>query len=233
MSRKEDVDRLYEILNELENAVGGKRKLENCDGRMDWPRRGVYFFFDPREERKSTDELRVTRVGTHAVSRGSETTLWDRLKTHRGTLSGKYAGGGNHRGSVFRKEVGRAIIAREGGEQKYPDWGEGSSAEPEVRKRELDMEKEVSKHIRNLPFLWIKINDKPGAGSKRAFVERNSIALLSNFGKEPIDPREQAWLGNHSPKRKIRESGLWNVDYVDESYKRGFLEEMRGIVRSL
>jgi hypothetical protein len=29
--------------------------------------------------------LRVTRVGTHAVSAGSSTSLWDRLKQHYGT----------------------------------------------------------------------------------------------------------------------------------------------------
>jgi hypothetical protein len=77
---------------------------------MNWPDRGIYFFFHPDETRESSDQLRVTRIGTHAVSEGSSTSLWDRLRTHRGAQRGTYEGGGNHRGSVFRKRVGEALI---------------------------------------------------------------------------------------------------------------------------
>jgi hypothetical protein len=38
-----------------------------------------------------------------------------------------------------------------------------------------------------MPFLWIAIDDEPGAKSLRGYVERNAIALLSNFEKEPLD----------------------------------------------
>ena len=45
--RLQDVRRFYEILADLERRVGGKRALERATGRMDWPQRGVYFFFEP------------------------------------------------------------------------------------------------------------------------------------------------------------------------------------------
>jgi len=51
---------------------------------MDWPDRGVYFFFASDERRNAGDQLRITRIGTHAVSEGSSTSLWNRLRTHRG-----------------------------------------------------------------------------------------------------------------------------------------------------
>ena len=38
-----DTVRFYELLTRLERRVGGVRTLATCDGRMDWPRRGVYF----------------------------------------------------------------------------------------------------------------------------------------------------------------------------------------------
>ena len=85
MVREDDLDRFYDTLDDLETRVGGPRKLKNCTGYMDWPDRGVYFFLEPGETRESTDQPRVTRVGTHAVSTGSNTTLWDRLKQHYGT----------------------------------------------------------------------------------------------------------------------------------------------------
>lgn len=41
-----DTIRFYELLARVERRVGGVRTLETCDGRMGWPLRGVYFFFE-------------------------------------------------------------------------------------------------------------------------------------------------------------------------------------------
>lgn len=230
MNRDAALDQFYQLLAQLEENVGGKRQLENCDGYMDWPDRGVYFFFAPDESRENSDQKRVTRVGTHAVSTGSGTTLWDRLRTHRGALNGTYAGGGNHRGSVFRERVGEALIQREGLEETYPAWSDGSSAKREQRLTELDLERRVSDYIRDLPFLWVDVPDEPEPKSDRAYLERNAIALLSNYGKPAIDARETGWLGTDSQSEKIRESGLWNVNHVDESYDPEFLERFADAV---
>ncbi len=109
--RLHDVQRFYALLALLEERWGGKRLLAEAHGGLVWPKRGVYFFFEPFEERTTSGSgLRVTRVGTHGLKAGSRSTLWKRLRQHRGTLRGKYAGGGNHRGSVFRLHVGTALI---------------------------------------------------------------------------------------------------------------------------
>ncbi len=121
MTRKADLDELYQLLADLRKQVGGYRTLGESTGRMEWPQRGVYFFFAPDETREASNQLQVSRVGTHAVSAGSGTSLWDRLRTHRGTLSGTRPDGGNHRGSVFRLRVGEAIINRDGIADEYPD----------------------------------------------------------------------------------------------------------------
>ena len=39
-----------------------------------------------------------------------------------------------------------------------------------------------------MPFLWLAVNDSVGPHSDRAKIERNSIALLSNYEKSPLDP---------------------------------------------
>jgi len=225
MNRNEALDQFYGLLDQLEANVGGKQQLADCDGYMDWPDRGVYFFFAADEQRADTDQLRLTRVGTHAVSEGSGTTLWNRLRTHRGALSGTYEGGGNHRGSVFRKRVGEAMVERHDLHDEYPEWGDGSSAGRDLRLEELEMERRVSDYLRELPFLWVDVDDEPGPGSDRAYLERNAIALVSNYSKETIDPRSNEWLGNDIPSQKIRESGLWNVNHVDESYDPAFFDQ--------
>ena len=224
MNRKEDLDRFYQLLDRLENRVVGKQQLKDCDGYMDWPDRGVYFFFAHDEHRDGEDHLRLTRVGTHAVSEGSGTTLWNRLRTHRGALSGTYGGGGNHRGSVFRERVGEALIERHGLQNEFPEWSHGSSAGRERRLSELELEKRVSGYIRQLPFLWVAVDDEPGPGSDRAYLERNAIALVSNYDKPSIDPRTEDWLGKNSLIEDIRNSGLWNVNHVEESYDPAFLD---------
>jgi hypothetical protein len=231
MARNQHLDRFYRLLHQLESNVDGKRHLANCDGYMDWPDRGVYFFFATDEYRDDGEHLRLTRVGTHAVSAGSGTSLWDRLRTHRGALSGRYEDGGNHRGSVFRKRVGEALIERHCAHDEFPQWGEGSTAGRELRLEEQAMEAQVSDFLRELPFLWVDIDDEPGPESDRAYVERNAIALASNFDKEPIDPRHHDWLGKESPCEEIRESGLWNVNHVEESYDPAFLDRLEDVIR--
>jgi hypothetical protein len=226
MGREDDLNRFYTLLADLEATVDGTRTLSECHGRLDWPDRGVYFFFHPTETRADADDLRITRVGTHAVSAGSSTTLWDRLRTHRGAKRGSYEGGGNHRGSVFRKRVGEALIEREGCHDEYPEWGVGSSAARDRRLAELPMERRVSEYIRDLPFLWANVDDTPGPDSDRAYIERNAIALVSNRNRDAIDPRSTDWLGHHCPAADIRASGLWNIDHVTDSYDPGFLDRL-------
>lgn len=231
MDRIKDLDQFYGLLDQIETKVGGKQQLGDCDGYMDWPDRGVYFFFATDELRADNDQLRLTRVGSHAVSQGSGTSLWNRLRTHRGALSGTYEGGGNHRGSVFRKRVGEAMVERHDLHDDYPEWGEGSSAGRDLRLEELQMERRVSDYLRELPFLWVDVDDEPGPESDRAYLERNTIALVSNYGKASIDPRSNGWLGNDSPSQKIRESGLWNLNPVDNSYDPAFLDQLAGAIK--
>ncbi len=215
--RAQHLDQLYELLERLEAIVGGKRLLKACHGKLGWPQRGVYFFFEPEEYRSSKpDTMRLVRVGTHAVSEGSRTTFWHRLSTHRGPSHGA----GNHRGSIFRLHVGRALINRSQGSIDIPTWGQAQSASKEIKLTEAEHERRVSQHIGQMPFLWVEVNDAPSSLSERSIIEKNAIALLAGAdGRSPLDPPSIDWLGNFSSNQKIRLSGLWNLNYVGEPDK--------------
>lgn len=167
MSRKADLDRLYHGLSEVKEKFGGFRYLRDCTGKSGWPKRGIYFFFEDGEWREHRSQLRVVRVGTHALTDTSRTTLWNRLRTHRGSADGR----GNHRGSVFRDEVGRAIL-KFWSSQLTSDhygriretWGHGRSAEKSVCLAEVPLERDVSARIGCMPFLWLEVDDAPGKG---------------------------------------------------------------------
>ena len=62
--------------------------------------------------------------------------------------------------------------------------------------------------------------------SLRGYIERNAIAMLSNYcyRDEPIGPPICGWLGHCAKSKKVRLSGLWNVDDVErgiESLRMG------------
>ena len=222
MARERDLERLYELLAALKSTVRGYRFLKGCNGGMGWPSRGVYFFFEPGETRQDRDGLRVVRVGTHAVSAGSRTTLWKRLAQHKGHSRGRHPGGGNHRGSIFRHHVGTAFLNT----GAYPEEVKGlwaSARDPSVVDREYLVERDVSAHIGAMPFLWVEVPGEAGVTSDRKLIEAGAVALLSDFEKAPIDPPSPGWLGHMAAHRLVRESGLWNVDHVGEQYDPSFL----------
>jgi hypothetical protein len=221
--RRGALDRIYEMLAEVEAGCGGRRRLADCSGRMDWPQHGVYFFFEDGELREDGVTPRVVRVGTHAL-RPSKSTLWGRLSQHKGSGGGSMPGGGNHRGSIFRLHVGTALLETgEWPEEIRSTWSVGSTARGEVRRAEYPLERAVSEYVGAMPFLWLAVDDPPGAGSDRGVIEAGAIALLSNLDRKPIDPPSATWLGRCAARDAIRRSGLWNVNHVADAPKEDFL----------
>ncbi len=89
---------------------------------------------------------------------------------------------------------------------------------------------QVSDRIGEMPFLWLAIDDHPGPESLRGYIERNAIGLLSNFNQESLDPPSDTWLGRDSGRERVRRSGLWNNNHVDERYDALFLEQLERLV---
>jgi hypothetical protein len=226
MSRINHLNSFYDLLGSLTNRLGGAKLLANCNGRMPWPRRGVYFFFEPGEIRDGSARQRVVRVGSHALTPISKTTLWNRLSQHKGTAA---SGSGNHRGSVFRLLVGASLLARS--KRECPTWGVGRTENRIVRETELEIEKEVSQFIGKMPFVCLEVDSSADDHAARGYVERNAIALLTNFQRPPLDAASSSWLGNFCPSAKVRLSGLWNQNHVEEEHDPAFLDDMARLVQ--
>ena len=237
--RRADSGRFYQLLDRMAERVDGARTLAACDGRLPWPRRGVYVFFEAGEERSGSGTgRRAVRIGTHALKAGSRTTLWNRLSQHRGSAR---RGTGNHRGSIFRLLVG-AALARRGDCPLPPSWGTGGDTGTAARRLglereavkadEAELERRVSHHIGAMPLLWLAIDDQPGPESLRGLVERNAIALLSHAATPAADAPSDGWLGAFSDREPVRRSGLWNNNHVEESYDPAFLDVMERLVET-
>ncbi|SDG14051.1 hypothetical protein SAMN05216218_11625 [Halorientalis regularis] len=82
------LEQLYQTLADLREQTHGPYYLDDVDGTLDWPDRGVYFFFLPNSElgRMSPADWRLSRIGNVGVSEGSSNTLWNRLRQNRGNV---------------------------------------------------------------------------------------------------------------------------------------------------
>jgi hypothetical protein len=224
-NRKADADEFYRLLAELERREGGRRWLRDARGKHGWPRQGVYFFFEDGEIRAEGSD-RVVRVGTHALTATSRTTLWHRLRQHRGHLAGRHPGGGDRHTSIFRWHVGSALIQRGNWPQGLLDsWRDHHGPRPEWDDQEAQIELLVSGHIRAMPLLWLSVTDR----ADRAYIERNSIALLSRK-TGGVDPPSVGWLGRDAVHSEVRESGLWNVNHVNDRYDPQFLRKLDQLI---
>jgi hypothetical protein len=210
-TRIHDLDLLYSWIDgqRREGRVFAFRNLAE----QPVPKRGVYLFLDPREPNFRGVNSRIVRIGTHAVSSGSKATLRARLRNHLGPASEI----GNHRGSIFRLHIGRAMLEAREGHASLPSWGQGQDARPEVRALEVKRELAVSRYLQDLEVVLIDVDDEPGKDSLRAKVEAQLIALCSE-AMQPIDSPTTNWLGLNSAISQIRQSGLWNIRGVGGTY---------------
>lgn len=170
---------------------------------------GIYILFEKDEKSHGVD--RIVRIGTHT----GENQLRSRLQQHFLRE--------NKDRSIFRKNIGRAMLHRV--QDPYIEqWNwdlttrkvKASLGKIVDRDKQDNIEKQVSKYIREkFSFTVFKIPGK----EKRLSIESKIISTVSLCDECVPSSR---WLGLHSPKRKIRESGLW---LVNELYKEPLSRE--------
>ena len=221
MESLDDLERFYGLMDRLEENTGERRRLSDCDPATDPELGVVYFFFENGERRSGSGKGdRVVRVG--------------KCKKFRRRISTQHKGPADEmvRGSVFRKWVHNALFLKFR-ETEFADWpditeeniaGMLEALNPDRQQR---LARATSKHMWPMELLFVPI----GRESSRQYIERNAIALLSEYGvDDPIDPPSRRWLGRHSRSDRIRSSGLWNSTHVANGYEPAFLDRLERYV---
>jgi len=172
------------------------------------PLNGIYVLYEEGELGHGVD--RIVRIGTHT----GINQLRSRLEQHFLRE--------NKDRSIFRKNIGRALLSKEG-DPFLSQW-ELDLTTHEAKERyhgqvdyqkQKEVEKLVTDYIRSsFSFAVFRVDDKVS----RLGWESKIISTVS-LCKE-CQPSGN-WLGLHSPKEKIRESGLW---IVNELYKQPISE---------
>lgn len=163
------------------------------------PKNGIYILFENGERGHGGD--RIVRVGTH---RG-QNNLPGRIREHLYKT--------NKDRSIFRKHVGRCLLARAGdpflGQWEIDLTTKASRVlnEAKVDKARLqEIESEVTSYmVENFSFAVLRFDSEE---DRRNYEE----CLLSTiFQCSDCGPSE-TWLGKHHPKSDIlKNCGLWNV----------------------
>ena len=159
---------------------------------------GIYIVFEKGEIYKGS--ARIVRVGTHT----SQGRLKQRLKDHFVRE--------NHNGSIFRKNIGKAMLNRER-DPYLPIWTLDTSKAPNIGKedkvKEEEVELRVSAYMQEaFTFCVFKVDAK----EERLRYEEAIIATLN----QTDDFKASAsWLGNSSPEWEIRQSGMWLKQGLD------------------
>jgi hypothetical protein len=165
----------------------------------DIPYNGIYIIFENGEKFKEFD--RIVRVGTHT----GNNQLRSRLHQHFVKE--------NKNRSIFRKNIGRSFLNKENNPYLHL-WELDTTSRVDKAKNlklldlnfEKQLEKKISSYIQtNLSFCVFKVDIK----EERLFWKSRIVSTLAK-AKE-LKPSDN-WLGNYSPKEKIKAFGLWQVN---------------------
>lgn len=179
------------------------------------PRNGIYIIFENGEKYNDLD--RIVRVGTHT----GHNQLFSRLKQHFVKE--------NKNRSIFRKNIGRCILNK-GNSPYLPLWELDITSREEKERNlkllDLEFEKQIEKQITNyiqtnLSFCVFEIATK----EQRIFWESK---IVSTLAKAIFFKPSEKWLGNYSSKKKIKFSGLWQVNELyNESLTLSEFQEIK------
>ncbi len=184
----------------------------------DIPRNGVYILFEEGEEAHGID--RIVRIGSHI----GQNKLLSRLREH-------FINENKDR-SIFRKNIGRALLNRD--QDPFLKYWELDLTARESREKyralidpakQQDVERRVTEYIRShFSFVVFQIDEQ----QRRLDSEKKLISTVSLC--DECEPSAN-WLGLHSPKLEIRQSGLWQTN---ELYKQPFtaneFEKLRALI---
>ena len=182
------------------------------------PDNGIYFFYEQGEIwGHGGDKPRIVRIGTHRDgnfrSRIAEHYLLDESKMNFDKNKAKPSDR-----SIFRKNIGRALLNRHN--DKYLQVWEIDFTIKKNREnfrhlrdieKEIEIESEITIILRkNFSFRYLEL----GSQAERMGTAGLESSLIGTISHCKLCRPSNKWLGKDSPKKQIKESGLWLVQHL-------------------
>jgi hypothetical protein len=164
---------------------------------MKIPLNGIYIKFEKGEEIGGVD--RIVRIGTDTGNNQLHSRLFQHFENE------------NQRRSIFRKNIGRCFLNKEKNPYlKYWELDITSKADKEKNLKFVDFniehrtEQRISRYVQdNFSFCVFQVDNK----EDRLFWESKIIATIAQSGIKATSN----WLGNYSPKTRIKQYCLWQI----------------------
>lgn len=183
------------------------------------PKNGIYFFYEDGEYwGHGGVKPRIVRIGTH-----KDGNFRSRIKEHYLLDESKMNFDSNKAAprerSIFRKHIGRALLNKRRDDYLKIweiDFTSRKNRNEFGRLRDIRKEKEVESEITkvlrgNFSFRFIIVDNqlsRMGSGG----LERPLIGTVAHCR---LCRPTGNWLGGHSPKKQIEQSGLWLVHHLN------------------
>jgi len=189
------------ICSEIHNIFHSAKRYTFPFNEDQIPLNGIYILFEKGEQGHQGD--RIVRIGSHT----GKNQLCSRLKQHF-LLKNKDR-------SIFRKNIGRAILNKNNDPfLKQWEYDLTSRKNKDLLSNQVDftkqkeIERQVSDYIQNnFSFVVFEVEEK----DVRLKLEKKLISTTSLCAECRSSDN---WMGRFSPKKKIRESGLWLVNHL-------------------
>lgn len=192
------------------------------------PQNGIYFFYEDGEVwGHDSGHQRIVRIGTHRNNNFRSRISSHFLLNERKMNFNQMKPAPKDR-SIFRKNIGRALLNKE--EDAYltiwnidftPRIAREESGHMRNIPKEKMIESEVTKLLRNqFSFRFIIVDSQ----LERMGSSGLESSLIGTVAQCKLCGPSSNWLGSHSPKIEIAESGLWlsqhlNADAINENDK--------------
>jgi len=183
------------------------------------PENGIYFFYEEGEIwGHGGYKLRIVRIGTH-----KDGNFRSRIKEHfllnESKMNFDATKPAPHERSIFRKNIGRALLNEE--KDAYLkiweiDFTTRIKREKYGYLRDIQKEKKIELKITKILrekflFKFIIVDSQ----MKRIGTKGLESSLIGTVAHCKLCRPSSNWLGNHSPKKQIKESGLWLMQHLE------------------
>jgi hypothetical protein len=155
------------------------------------PRNGIYVFYQDRESIRISNKNydRIVRVGINRDNGNFQ----DRLHNHFKSNSLK--------GTIFRRHLANAFINRDFKNQSIGSLSDG------VRNKIIE---NMGLVIETVSFSFIEISEK-------RVREKFEKGIIATIAQSSLNHPSMKWIGNNHPNSKIKESGLFNIHYLNHN----------------
>lgn len=182
------------------------------------PENGIYFFYEEGETwGHGGDDPRIVRIGTHRDG-NFRSRIAEHYLLNESKMIFDAAKPSPHDRSIFRKHVGRALLNRDkdGYLQIWNrDFMKRQEREEYGHLRDIQKEKGIESRSTKLlresfGFRFILIDKQEERIGASGFEKR----LIGTVAQCALCEPSPNWLGKNSPDRRIRESGLWQIQHL-------------------